>query len=436
MEAINYSAIHSFIDSESSLTRNQHLQEINGTSSEDIYSDKNSLWKDNYINDSEKVKFLPRERLITAEEINEIEVIIHDVLKSGEFTTGKYIPLLQMELSKFYENKNIICCNSGTTAISVALLALGVKRGDEVIIPANSFAATENAILSIGATPVLADVSIETGNLDPQKLIFALSEKTKVIMPVHLYGKLAPMMEISQFAKEHDLFIVEDACQAFGLDDVGKFGDVVAFSFNPYKNLGFCGKSGAILCNNNILAKRIEEILYHGFEPGMKNIKSYYWGYNALIDNLQAAIGLVKLKFFAKSNLKRLLLAKRYCKELSALSKYGITIPKFLPDNSWHLYPIYFSSKDIRDEVKKIMLNDFNVETDIYYPVLTHKQPPIKSHIRVSIDGVASTEYLNDRVLHLPMYPNMPLKDQLKVIESLFASISNIAKNNLFTVAD
>lgn len=431
MEALSYSKIFTFVNSNCESKNHPILKSLCGISSENLYSDTNELWKNNYVSDGKAIKFLPRERLITEEEISEIEVITREVLKSGEFTTGKYVPLLQNELGKFYENKNIICCNSGTTAISVALLALGVKRGDEVIIPANSFAATENAILSIGATPVLSDIDINTGNLDPRKLIFSLSERTKVIMPVHLYGKLAPMEEISQFAKEHDLLVVEDACQAFGLDDVGRFSDAAAFSFNPYKNLGFCGKSGAILCKDNVLAKKIEEILYHGFEPGMKNIKSHPWGYNAQIDNLQAAIGLIKLKFFLKSNVKRLLLAKRYCTELSSLNKFGVTVPKFSSDNSWHLYPIYFSSKDMRDEVKRILLNDFNVETDIYYPVLTHKQPPIKGHIRISIDGVASTEYLNDRILHLPMYPNMPLQDQLKVVDCLFISISRIVNNQL-----
>lgn len=367
------------------------------------------------------VGFLPKSRLLGEAEKVDVQARLERVLETGEFTTGRETEQLEAQLSAYMDNIRVAACNSGTTALTAALLALGLGPGDEVIIPANSFAATENAVMATGAAPVLADVD-NCFNLDPYSLHNALSPATRAVLPVHLYGAMANMPAIRAFADAHRLFVVEDACQVFGMQDIGRHSHAAAMSFNPYKNLGFCGKAGAVFSHDAALIHRVRELLYHGFEPGKKNIKSIAWGLNSQIDNFQAAVGLAKFPYFALNSFKRILLARRYCKGLAALQdeQSFITLPAFSENHTWHLFPIRFHSRQQRDLARERLARDHGVETDLYYPVLAHRQPPMGGRCRIATGGIPMTEHLHETTLHLPLFPNLTIEEQDLVITALY----------------
>jgi 3-dehydro-glucose-6-phosphate--glutamate transaminase len=349
--------INGFEVEELSEEYNSIVSELDKTTEKkiDYQKFKHFLFKDNINrNSSDPIQFLEKQILNSPKEKQKILSYFGIVLELGEFTSGNYVSELEHILSVFYEGRHLISCNSGTTALSVALKSIGVSLNDKVIIPANSFSATENSILAIGAKPVFVDVN-ESFNLDPVKVERAITEGVKAIVPVHLYGKYADIESLKEIADRFNIFLVEDACQAFGLSKIGEFSDAAALSFNPYKNIGFCGKAGAILCNSSSLAHKIRAMLYHGFSPNKKNVKELQWGLNAQIDNTQAAIGVSKLSFFTLNTVKRAVLAFEYCRGLKAISKSAKSLltPKFDFKNTWHLFPLRFINSSIRDEVKK-----------------------------------------------------------------------------------
>lgn len=378
--------------------------------------------KDIFINifNGGKVSFLPMDRLLSQEEKINIIKELSNVIESGQFTSGPYTEKFEREMTNFLDAKFTILCSSGTDAMKIALTSLGIGFGDEVIMPANSFAATENAVLACGVIPVLADVNLEDYNIDPDKIEEKISSRTKGILPVHLYGKLAKMQKIKEIADRHGLKVIEDACQAIGVSGVGKYSDCAILSFNPFKNFGVCGKAGAIITDSDLLAKKCCSVAYHGFEIGKKNVKSEAYGFNSRIDNFQSAAGLVRLPFLSLNNFKRLYLAKRYIDNLGELMRQGkILLPEFSADNSWHLFPIQIISGACRDEVKR-MLSESNIETDIYYPVLTHHQrTPLKEKYfnKVSLEN---TELTHKRLLNIPLYNNLTLREQDIIIEGLY----------------
>lgn len=369
-------------------------------------------------NEEKKIPFLPVDKLISEDEIDDIMLVLKEVLHSGRFTSGPYIPLFEKTLAEYLGKKYVIATSSGTDALIISLIAAGVTPGDEVILPANSFAATENAVLAIGAVPVYADIDPETYCLAPSEIEKHITEKTVCILPVHLYGKQADMEAISTIAKHHDLKIIEDGCQAIGSSGLGAFGDGLVLSFNPYKNLGVCGKAGAIATNDEALAEKCMEISYHGFESGKKNVKRSDYGFNSKIDNLQAAIGLERMKYLGLQNFKRFYLAKKYIEQLQVLEEEGyIKLPKLTDDHVWHLFPIRVLKGD-RDEMAEQLL-ELGIETDVYYPILSHQHQTNLVSKKYKQTTLPQTEKAAEQLLHLPLYPGMPLQDQEKVIEGV-----------------
>ena len=363
----------------------------------------------------EQVDFLPKHRLYGTEEIVGALDAIKEVIACGEFTSGSKSEEFESVLSAYMGNSEVALCNSGTSALTISLLALGVGVGDEVIVQANSFAATENSIYATGAKPVFVDVDKFYG-ISIESVRDAISSKTKVIMPVHLYGRLSNMPKIKDLADAYGLYVVEDACQAFGLSEVGRYSDLAAISFNPYKNFGVFGKAGAICTYSKELIKTAKKISYHGFEVGIKNKKGLHWGFNAQIDNLQAAIALKKLKFFEVNSFKRALLAKRYIEELGTIKNLDY-IPNFQSSHTWHHFPIRLKNKDDVKPVRKMMKERFGVSTDHYYPILAPDNIADKLSYRSM--GLDVTRSLHDRTFNLPIYQNLTYGEQTRVINSI-----------------
>ncbi|MFF5984295.1 DegT/DnrJ/EryC1/StrS family aminotransferase [Streptomyces olindensis] len=370
------------------------------------------------------VPFLPKERLLSPREKSAAAEAFARVLESCEFTSGSAVTAFEDAVADLSGMNCAVATGSGTDALVIALRAVGVEPGDEVILPANSFAATENAVFACGAVPVLADVTTPDGNLDPVSVAEHVTPRTVAVLPVHLYGKLADMAGLRAVADRYALRIVEDACQAIGVSGVGRYSDAAALSFNPYKNVGLCGKAGAVVTDSAEIAERCRVAGYHGFEPGRKNLKCEAFGLNARIDNTMAAIGLALLPFTGLRGLRRTYLARRYVEALRPLAEEGVLeTPAFAPDHSWHLFPVLVDGgAPARDALRDELALRSRVETDVYYPVLTHRQ---QTPVRERFFGHARlprTEWLHDRVLHLPLHAGLSLGEQDRVVDALYAA--------------
>lgn len=367
-----------------------------------------------------KVPFMPVNRLISEDEVNDILETLSNVLPTGQYTSGPYLTEFEDVLSSYLQKKYVIATSSGTDALMISLLASGLKQGDEVIMPANSFAATENAVLATGGVPVYVDIHPHTYCIDSDRIESAITDKTKFILPVHIYGKHADMLSIRNIADQFNLKVVEDACQAIGIANLGEKADITTLSFNPYKNIGVCGKGGAIATDNKELAEKCIQYSYHGFAAGKKNVKAIDYGFNSKMDNLQAAIGLQRIKYLSLNNFKRLLLANRYITKLSTLQNEGlIEIPELNEDNVWHLFPIKIKN-DRRDHVMNAMKEKFNVETDLFYPVLAHKQDTDLVKVNYQEVHLPKTELAHREIVHLPLYPDLAVEEQNLVLEGLY----------------
>jgi 3-dehydro-glucose-6-phosphate--glutamate transaminase len=373
--------------------------------------------------DRNGVSFLPRDRLMTEVEQQTALDCFAQVVRTGEFTSGPAVPMFEAELALFTGLSNVVATSSGTDALIIALRALDIGSGDEVIIPANSFAATENAVLAVGAVPVLADVEEAGYNVDPADVAKKVTQRTRALLPVHLYGKLADMVGLQEIARTHGLALIEDACQAIGATGVGEFSDAAVLSFNPFKNFGVCGKAGAVLTNNPAVAARCRSIAYHGFAPDQKNVKVEPCGYNSRIDNTFAAIALGLLPHLALNNLRRAYLAHRYIEQLGDLvARERLSVPEPSEDNVWHLFPVQALGRDARNTLRR-RLADCGVETDLYYPVLTHQQQ-IGAHSWVSPEiELPVTERLHSRLLHIPLHNTLSMAEQDRVIGALHAAL-------------
>ena len=262
----------------------------------------------------------------------EIDSVFKKIIDKGEFIGGEEVEKFEKEFANFCRVKHAISVNSGTDALFLSLKALGVGVGDEVITTPFTFIATAEAIANCGATPVFVDIKSDTFNIDPVKIEEYLTKKTrrrqgfggraKAIMPVHLFGRIADMSEITKIAKKHKLYVVEDACQAVGAEyqgkKVGAFGDLGCFSFFPSKNLSAMGDGGMIVTNNKKLADKIKLLKNHGSSPKNK-YKNLILGTNSRLDNIQATVLRIKLKHLKGWNKKRKEIAAYYTKMLTGI---------------------------------------------------------------------------------------------------------------------
>lgn len=330
-------------------------------------------------------------------------------LKSQSWILGKKVSEFEAKVAKYLSAKYTIGVASGTDALVLSLRALAItlrKKGyfdkkDEIITTPFTFVATAEAIVRSGATPVFVDINPDTFNICPQKLKKAITKNTVGILPVHLFGLACYMDKISEIAKKHDLFMVEDAAQAFGCSYQGKklgsFGDLSAFSFFPSKNLGSFGDAGLVVTGNSKLAELVKVLRNHGQS---KKYTADYIGYNSRLDSIQAAILVVKLKYIDKFNQLRRKVAKEYDRLFRSIKQ--IQAPRAYSElnHIYSLYTIKVFSK--RDELSKY-LNSQGIASRIYYPAPLYEMKAFKG-IKAKGDFKAVRDIL-PKVLSLPMYP-------------------------------
>jgi dTDP-4-amino-4,6-dideoxygalactose transaminase len=348
----------------------------------------------------------------------EVNKGIQEVLDTTTFIKGGKVNDFQHNLEKFLNVKHVIPVANGTDALQIALMALGLKPGDEVITPTFTFIATAEVVALLGLTPVLVDVDFDTFNISIPALKRAITPKTKAIVPVHLFGQNADMEQIMAIAKEHKLFVVEDACQSIGSEytftdgqkvQSGCMGDIGCTSFFPSKNLGCYGDGGAIFTNNDQLAARIRATANHGM------VVRYYHdfvGVNSRLDSIQAAILLVKLKSLDQYTANRQRAAAFYDQAFSGSDK--LTIPA-RASNSSHVFHQYtLKLKNVDREALISFLGTKEIPAMVYYPVPLHLQKAYQSDQYKQGDFPVA-EQLSECVISLPMHTELS-EEQLNLI--------------------
>ncbi len=333
---------------------------------------------------------------------DEIDTAIQKVLDSSAYVLGPATNQFETDFAEYCETKHCAGVNSGTNALLLALKALGVGPGDEVITAANTFIATAAAIAHAGAKVVLVDVDPVSRNLDPKLLSMAISRKTRVIVPVHLTGRPADMDPIIAIADKHGLPVLEDSAQAHGARykgrRTGSIGAMAAFSFYPGKNLGAYGEGGAVTTDDPDLDHKVRMLRDHGSD------KKYYHdmlGYNARMEGIQGAVLGVKLKHLDDWNAERNRVARKYDELLEGLP---LTRPNSDP-NYEQVYHLYMIETERRDELQKY-LGEHKIPTIIHYPVPIHFQKAF-DHLGYKAGDFPITEKLVGEILSLPIYPEM-----------------------------
>jgi dTDP-4-amino-4,6-dideoxygalactose transaminase len=353
---------------------------------------------------------------------NEINNAILESIRNANFINGPDVSEFSKNLSEYLGGSYVIPCANGTDALQIALMALGLEPGDEIIVPSFTYVATAEVIGLLNFKPVMVDVDPFHFNITRENFEQAITSKTKVIVPVHLFGQCADMEPILALAKDHNLFVVEDTAQAIGAvytfkdgtkKQAGTMGDIGCTSFFPSKNLGCYGDGGAIYTNNVELSERIKMIANHG------QIKKYvhkYIGVNSRLDTIQAAILNIKLKHLNEYSNARRLAADRYDKLLSGIS--GIITPA-RAQNSTHVFHQYTLQvkNGKRDDLKK-HLENAGIPAMIYYPVPLNEQEAFKS-IGVVKGSLNITEELCNSVLSLPMHTELTEVQQVFIAKSI-----------------
>lgn len=345
----------------------------------------------------------------------EILNAITRVVDSGNYILGSEVETFENAFSSYCGVEHAIGVNSGTDALILALKALNIGQGDEVITVSHTALATVASILATGATPVLIDIDPTYYTMDPNLLQQAITSNTKAVVPVHLYGQPADMDEIVTISRQHGLIVVEDCAQATGAlyknKRVGSIGDMGCFSFYPTKNLGAIGDAGIVVSRDEKLAKRIKRLRQYGWD---KTRNSDEPGLNSRLDEIQAAILNVKLKYLDQENALRIKIAQRYNE---MLSRYGIIIPA-KQQHTEHVYHLYVIACDKRDNLK-LSLKDRSVFTGIHYPVPCHEYPGYGNMCIFFYNRLHETTRVVGNILSLPMYPELSNK-QLDLIDNCF----------------
>ena len=341
---------------------------------------------------------------------NTILKIFNNILNLGEFVGGKEIIKFEKNISKLCKTKYAVALNSGTDALTLALHLLGVKRGDEVITTPNSFIASTAVIVHLGAKPVFVDV-LEDQNIDPDKIQAAITKKTKVIMPVHLCGKMSQMDKIMKIANKNKIKVVEDAAQSiassFRNKMSGSYGHIGCFSAHPLKNLGALGDAGYLTTNNFRIYKKIKSLSNHGME-NRNVIKNF--GYVSRMDNIQAAILNHKLKSLKNIIKKRRDNAKIYN---NLLNKKFLKLP-YENSKEFHTYHTYVVQVKKKRNQLRSFLSKNNVETSIHYPIPIHLQPAAKM-FKYKKGDFKVAEKQSKEILNLPINEHLSKKEIIKI---------------------
>lgn len=347
----------------------------------------------------------------------EIDTSIQKVLDSCAFAGGPFVEKFEVEFAQYCNCKYAIGVGSGTDALWLTLLAMGIGQGDEVITVPNTFIATVEAISFCGAKPVFVDVDERTYTMNPELLQNAITSNTKAIIPVHLFGQMADMDPILKIAKDHGLFVVEDACQAHGAEYKGKragsVGYAGCFSFYPGKNLGAYGEAGAVVTNDREIERKIRMLRDHG-QP-----KKYYHdviGFNARMDGIQGAVLSVKLRRLEEWNNARRKHAAMYNEKLGSLS---LVSTPHEADYSKHVYHIYAIRVKEREELIGIFQSS-GIQFGIHYPIPLYLQQAYKS-LGVQKGSFPVSEKLAEEFISLPMFPELTGEQIVTVTDTINA---------------
>jgi len=355
---------------------------------------------------------------------DEIDNAIQNVLNTTSFIMGEELKKFEVEFARFCDSKYAIGVANGSDALILALRACGIGEGDELITVPHTFIATTEAISNVGGKVIFVDIDPKTYTIDVSKIEEKITEETKAIIPVHLYGQSVDMDPIMKLARKYNLKVIEDAAQAHGAEykgkKVGSIGDVGCFSFYPGKNLGAYGDAGIVVTNNEEIAEKIKLLRNHGRIT--KKYEHDIEGYSSRLDNLQAAILRVKLKYLNKWNDKRRNNAKKYNELLSNIN--GITTP-YEADYAKHVYHLYVIrvEKERRDKLKE-ELKSKGVATGIHYPIPLHLQPAY-NYLGYKKGDFPVTEECSQNILSLPMYAELSDKQILKIVETINYKYSN-----------
>lgn len=346
---------------------------------------------------------------------HEVMPMITQAMADGAFIGGEQVSCFETEFAEFCNSSYCVGVNSGTDALRFALMAIGVGRGDEVITVSNTFIATTEAISQVGAKPVFVDIYPGTCNMDVSKIDEKITENTKAIIPIHLYGQPADMDPILEIARENDIAVIEDACQAHGANyknrKAGSIGIVGCFSFYPGKNLGAFGEGGAIITKDDAIAQKMRMIRDHGQQ------KKYFHdleGYNGRLDAIQAGVLRIKLRRLNEWNTLRRNNAAYYNELLSEISSVTLLKEAEFAESVYHLYVILVNDRDGLQS----FLNSKGIATGLHYPLPLHLQKAY-TYLGHSKGDFPITENIADRLLSLPMFPELT-RDQIEyVVQSI-----------------
>ena len=357
----------------------------------------------------------------------EIDNAIKSTVNSTEFIGGENIEKFKLLLKEYLDVKYVIPCANGTDALQISLMALNLNQGDEIIVPAFTYVSTAEVIGLLGLKPIIIDVEYNNFNISINNIEELITDRTKAIIPVHLFGQSSPMEEILNLASKYNLFVIEDNAQALGAEYIfndgkrqklGTIGDIGCTSFFPSKNLGCFGDGGAIFTNNQVLGEKLMMICNHG------QSKKYYHdiiGCNSRLDSIQAAILNVKLRYLDRYNEKRREAASKYNFDLKNIDEIEIPTEVKYSTHVYHQYTLKIKNGK-RDELRSY-LNKKNIPAMIYYPIPLYKQMAFKNYVTTDL-LLRNTEKLCKNVISIPMHTELDYSTQnyiTKTINSFFS---------------
>lgn len=349
-----------------------------------------------------------------AELEQEISEAVSSVIRRADFILGAEVAAFEREFAAYCEVAHAVGVDSGYSALELALRALGVGPGDEVITQANTFIATVSAIIAVGARPVLADCDAQ-GASDPAPFAAAITSRTRALIPVHLFGRVGDMPAILELARGAGLLVIEDACQAHGARlggrRAGSWGDASAFSFYPGKNLGALGDAGALVTDRDDVVETVRALRHYG--QRVKYVHDVAPAFNRRLDTIQAAALRIKLRRLDTWNTNRALIADAY---RAGLADTPLALPPH-EEPGRHVYHLFVVHADQRDQLRA-HLADSGIETGIHYPIPLHLQPALQN-LGHAVGDFPNAEWLAARSLSLPMFPEMSAQDVDSVVTAI-----------------
>ena len=370
-----------------------------------------------------KLVDLKRQYLSLRKEVN---TAIKNVLNKTDFILGEEVKKFEEEFANFCHVSHCVGVASGTDALYLSLLACEVGRGDEVIIPVNTFISTAFAVSRVGAKPVFVDIDSKTYNIDIKKIEHTITKKTKAIIPVHLYGQPVDMTPILKLAQKYNLRVIEDACQAHGAvyksKVVGGIGHIAAFSFYPGKNLGAYGDGGGITTNNKVWADRIKMMRDYGQKNKYKHIEK---GTNSRLDTIQAAVLRVKLRYLNKWNDQRAQNARLYFKYLKSIENIVLPVSLKKVKHVYHLFVIRVD-RNLRDELLQY-LKQCNISAGVHYPFPIHLQPAYKE-LKLKKGSFPISEEFSSQIISLPIFPELKESEIRYICKNIKEFLTKVRK--------